>query len=199
MPAPPIAIGDRPVVGKDLLLLQQWLGLDVAELTAALGINITRWTELTERHPDEPLDDPALALLVWALFTYPEHSYLPRYPDPQETYAVYQQVTGELPSASSRKLLATKRAFGLLLGREETSGFRWLSPGSGPKATRPQTRRLMRMFTDILKDRGAEALQQWLRRVSIEAASRGIADLWESGSWKSAKQQQKPGSKNKKK
>ncbi len=79
---PPLALdlGDRPIVGRDLLLLQQWLGLDLTELTAALGISPPRWRELTTERPDEPLDDPALALLVWSILTFPAQSYLPVYP-----------------------------------------------------------------------------------------------------------------------
>ena len=34
---PPLALdlGDRPIVGRDLLLLQQWLGLERIEITPA--------------------------------------------------------------------------------------------------------------------------------------------------------------------
>ena len=186
-----LQIGDRAVVGRDLLLLQQWLGLDVGELVFFLGINSLKWTEMTVEKADEPLDDPALALLVWAVLAYPEHSYLPRYPDPQETFSVFQEALRDWDDPANQRGLKTKRAFGLLLGREETSGFRWLSPKTGPKATHPQTRRLMLMLVNLLQAQGGKALNDWLKRVELEADARGVDDLWQNGSWKAEDQNKK--------
>ncbi len=181
---PPLSLdlGDRPIVGRDLLLLQQWLGLDLTELTAALGISPPRWRELTTERPDEPLDDPALALLVWSILTFPAQSYLPVYPEVEEVYATYQQLadTLELPG---RRRLSAKKAFSLLLGREGTSGFRWLAPGAPRGNARQKTRRLMLVFDAVLRAHGAAGLRRWLERVGLEAAQRGI-DLWEQNSWR---------------
>jgi len=181
---PPLALdlGDRPIVGRDLLLLQQWLGLDLTELTAALGISPPRWRELTTERPDEPLDDPALALLVWSILTFPAQSYLPVYPEVEAVYATFQELadTLELPG---RRRLSAKKAFGLLLGREGTSGFRWLAPGAPRGNARQKTRRLMLVFDAVLRAHGAAGLRRWLERVELEAAQRGI-DLWEQNSWR---------------
>ena len=163
-------------------MLQQWLGLDLTELTAALGISPPRWRELTTERPDDPLDDPALALLVWSILTFPAQSYLPVYPEVEEVYATYQQLADALELPGRRRLSA-KKAFGLLLGREGTSGFRWLAPGAPRGNARQKTRRLMLVFDAVLRAHGAAGLRRWLERVELEAAQRGI-DLWEQNSWR---------------
>jgi hypothetical protein len=175
-------LGDRTIVGRDLLLLQQWLGLDLTELTAALGISPPRWRELTTERPDDPLDDPALALLVWSILTFPAQSYLPVYPEVEEVYATYQQLADALELPGRRRLSA-KKAFSLLLGRDGTSGFRWLAPDAPRGNTRQKTRRLMLVFDAVLRAHGAAGLRRWLERVELEAAQRGI-DLWEQNSWR---------------
>jgi len=179
---PVLDLGDRPILGRDLLLLQQWLGLDLTELTAALGISPPRWRELTVERPDQPLDDPTLALLVWSILTFPAQSYLPVYPEVEDVYATFQALADHLELPGRRRLSA-KKAFSLLLGREGTSGFRWLAPGAPRGNTRQKTRRLMLVFDAVLRAHGAVGLRQWLERVDLEAQQRGI-DLWEQNSWR---------------
>jgi hypothetical protein len=186
MPKPiqsPLDVTDRPIVGHDLLVLQQWLGYDNTEMTQALGITPAKWNQLTGERLDQPLDDPTLALLVWAILQFPEQSPLIPYPRVQEVYSVYQR-TAEQAASTPGPRLGSKKAFGLLLGKESTSGFRWLSPQTSPKAAHPQTRRLMLTFVNVLRAHHGPGLEQWLARVQLEAAARGIDDLWAQGSWR---------------
>ncbi|MDS4060090.1 MAG: hypothetical protein RKP73_16185 [Candidatus Contendobacter sp.] len=127
---PPLTLdlGDRPILGRDLLLLQQWLGLDLTELTAALGISPARWRELTTERPDDPVDDPALALLVWSILTFPAQSYLPVYPEVEAVYATFQELAPGAPRGNARQ--KTRRlmlVFDAVLRAHGAAGLRrWL-------------------------------------------------------------------------
>jgi hypothetical protein len=121
-------------------------------------------------------------LLVWSILTFPAQSYLPVYPEVEDVYATFQGLADHLELPGRRRLSA-KKAFSLLLGREGTSGFRWLAPGAPRGNTRQKTRRLMLVFDAVLRAHGAVGLRQWLERVDLEAQQRGI-DLWEQNSWR---------------
>lgn len=179
-------IGDRPVMGYDLLQLRQWTGLDVAELVGLLGITYNIWYDLTENKANQPIANPDLALLVWAVFSFPEENGFPQIPDPATVLAQFQEVAKDLPYPSEHgpKRLSTQRVFALLQGREPTATSRWISGGETKVvATRLKTRRLMVIFSAVLRHHGKAGLAKWLARVNAEAHWRGLSDFWKQGSW----------------
>ena len=167
----------RPVCGRDLLFLRQWLDLSVAEACFLFGMHFSKWQACTEpERADEPLDDVGVSLLAWALIAFPETHLLPRYPAPAEVYPLFRAVaakTGRTLATSVQPTPLGKTAFGLLLGREITSPTRWLSAGD-PRPADPQVERLLFALRGVLQLRGVGGLEAWCDRAAVEAAARGL-------------------------
>lgn len=176
-------IGERPVIGQDLRLIQQSLGLDERELGMALGLNTVPLKKLLNEYAEEPIADPSTALLVWMILKYPRYCLLPLFPTPVEVYEVYHKVVAAMPEEEAR-WLDSRLTFGLLMGRDRSRGYHWFSERTMPKAAYPQTRRLLYAFKAILDARGEAGLRDWRARVELEARHRGSTDIWSSLSWK---------------
>ncbi|MEE4376477.1 MAG: hypothetical protein V2J55_03065, partial [Candidatus Competibacteraceae bacterium] len=121
-------LNNRSVCGNDIFLLQQWLNLSEQEVRYLLGISIQKMLDYTHNSA-EPVGDPGLGMLLWALINYPETRFMTIFPEPAEVYQLYSAMAEQ-----STKTLAAKRnnalgrvAFGLLLGRDMNSATRWLS------------------------------------------------------------------------
>lgn len=186
MPATPSPLPDpdalnldldrRPVCGQDILFLQQWHGLSRLDMCYLLGLTDLKWCTYT--HPDrvrEPLDDPAVSLLVWLLVRYPETFFLPVFPSPPEVYALYDRLAeqGGQGARADAPLYLGKTAFALLLGREIGSATRWLAPG-GPPPISPTVARLLFVFQNRLRNHGVVGLEEWVADARMEAEARGL-------------------------
>ncbi len=183
---------NRSAIGADLQALRKLLNVEINDLNFALGLSHPRWTALTRDHPNAPVSDPTLSLLIWAFFTYPNYRFLPQYPDPQSAFARFQDLGQHIhhPVSALRRAgrvnnypvtLKTMRAFGLMLGRDQGAGKRWLD---GYSQLNPVTRRLLYMLDKVCEHEQAAGLQQWYERVVTEARWRGIEDLWLKKDWK---------------
>lgn len=176
-------LNDRPVCGRDVLFLQQWFGLTQTETCYLLGLSVPKWNHYL-RHPDEPLNDPSVALLVWLLATGPETRFLPKFPEPAEVLPLYlataQQSTKRL--GSLRKTRLGKTAFGLLLGREMTSVNRWLTENQTQRPS-PQVYRLLFVLRNVLLAHGLQGFDAWVNRVEREAEARGLKLSRRMTSW----------------
>jgi len=167
----------RPVCGKDLLFLQHWLDLSIAEACFLFGMPFSKWQACTEgERADRPLDDIGVSLLAWTLIAFPETHFLPRYPTPAEVYPLYRAVAEKTPRTLATAYAPTplgKTAYGLLLGREITSPTRWLSE-TDPRPADPQVARLAFALRGILQLRGVGGLEAWFDRAGEEARARGL-------------------------
>lgn len=185
-------IGDQPITGFHLIQLQQWAGLDVSEMVAALGISYPRWFQLTREDPHEPVTDPDLALMIWAAFTFPVETGFVRTPTAETVYEKYEEVANKLENTRGAraipKNLVTYRMFAMLQGRDGANGYRWLSdPDTKPISMHLRTRRLMAAFYNILSNHGVKGLRLWLKRVKLEVKQRQVDRFWERGSWRQPK------------
>ena len=183
---------NRSAIGADLYALRELLNVEINDLKFALGLSHPRWMRLTRDHPDTPISDPTLALLVWAFFNYPDYRFLPQYPDPHRAFGLFRDLGQQIihPVSSLRRAgrvnnypvtLNSMRAFGFMLGRDQGAGKRWLD---GTSQLNPVTRRLLYLLVKVCEHEQVAGLQQWYERVVAEARWRGIEDLWVQKDWK---------------
>ena len=179
----PLPLDDRPVCGRDLLFLQQWFHATLTETCYLLGLSLPKWRHGLQ-HPDEPVNDPTVALLVWVLATYPETHFLPTFPQPAEVYPLFKMMAGQSTKTLgfTRKTRLGKTAFGLLLGREITSSNRWLSEKQ-PRPPDPQVYRLLFVLRNLLLTYGVVGFDAWVDRVELEAEARNLRFSSQMTSW----------------
>lgn len=166
MPMPAIP-ADRPVLGQDLPLFAARLNRTPAECCALLGISPSSWS-VWKKRGDQPIPSPTVALAIRLYDCFPELA--PREPTPEELLALVSQVTGQ--AVPQTRLAA-------LLGRERTSGYRWTQRG---RPSLPVSR-LIGAVQRLLLTRFTAGLHEYEQMVAQEAAARGIADLFQEGSW----------------
>ena len=160
----------RPLRGHDLTRLRQWTGLTIADCCYLLGVTPPRFHDYQHR-PDDLLDDPAVALLAWALLRYPEAHYLPAFPEPAAVYPAYAHALQHSGVAWSDP----DGAFALLLGQPRRAEERWLSGLGSPRQTvHPPLRRLLLAFERLLATRGVAGFQAFVDRARFEARVRGL-------------------------
>ena len=165
---------DRPVLGKDLDAVRQEFGLMMADAIWLYGLSPNKWSQLVRMHPDEPIADPTLALLVRFLDQHPDLPIIPRWPSPRETFDRLN---------AAQKL--TQGDFSLMMGFERSATTRWFKPrGARPSAT---LSRLMFCFkTQLLAMREEERgqlIDDGRATAKLEAKKRDVKDLFASGGW----------------
>ena len=161
---------DRPVLGKDLDVVRQQLGLLASDACWLFGLSMTRWMHIVRRDADLPLNDPTMALLVRFLDANPELSILPKFPEPPEMLELLnkvQQVDG-------------KKAFPVMLGSDASAGYRWLQSGGkqGPAVSRLMLCLKLALQAKAPENR-AEVIDNW-RDVVKKEELRQAADSSES-------------------
>ena len=162
---------DRPVTGTDLMDLRARFGLSVGDFLSLMGLSVPQWTRI-RREMDEPVYDPAVALLARYLDANPNHPMIPRRPSAED---LYRRLDGLLDGGLSKK------EFGLALGREASGGYRWLVQGGKMP---PVLLQILEALEIDVSEQGAGAWQEWRATAEREAAARGIGDIWKEGQWK---------------
>jgi hypothetical protein len=165
---------DRPVLGKDLDVVRQQLGLLASDACWLFGLSMTRWMHIVRRDADLPLNDPTMALLVRFLDANPELSILPKFPEPPEMLELLnkvQQVDG-------------KKAFPVMLGSDASAGYRWLQSGGkqGPAVSRLMLCLKLALQAKAPENR-AEVIDNWRDVVKKEAITRDSLDVFQTGKW----------------
>ncbi|MCP5197911.1 MAG: hypothetical protein H6974_14170 [Gammaproteobacteria bacterium] len=170
-------IESRGARGRDVLLLRQWLGLNIVDCCYLLGITTPKWYQY-QRHPDQLIDDVSVSLLVWSLLRFPEAHFLPLFPQPAEVYPLYRETAAH----SGQRLPTPGTAFALLLGRERSATRRWLTVTEQPPRVSPTVRRLLFALRRVIHGRGVPGFDAWIARARFEAESRGL-DFDSMSSW----------------
>jgi hypothetical protein len=173
----------QPILGEDLELLRIELGLSHADAGYLYGLNMGGWSRVVRRGEMLPVVDVTLALIVRALRADLTLSPIPPTINAQK---VYDAVTKHVP-------LLDKKRFGIMFGREATSGYRWLMRGISIGA---EQERIFRIFHTLLgnaerssknpetRARAAmEFLIEWDNMVKEEATLRGVPDIYLVGRW----------------
>ena len=167
----------EPVTARHLKDLRSALRLTTDDTKFAFGLASNRLIEMTSDKSDrldEPLSRPNVAMLVRLYNQYPD-----LVPVPERLLAreVYYQIGGHM------------KRFSLLLGMEGAAAFRWLrrndpseSLGSvtSDSLLSPTTERLARILLKFF-DEGRQ--REWVQMVEGEALSRGVSDIFRTGSW----------------
>ena len=156
----------RAVTGTDVASFREWFGLSVDECRVILGIPTSSWYKITMDEAEQPLKDPAIALLI---------RYYARHPDevpflPTAEVQEIEEILQDIPMCY----------WGILLGRESASGHRWTSKHHHFK---PVTARLAYYLVQNAR-KDPNYLQHWKEDlVNVEATARGVENIWSSGSW----------------
>lgn len=164
----------RPVIGYDLGNLREKLGIAVVDACWLFGMSVPKWTRITSKFGTEPVADAGLALLVRFLDKHPDAFPIPRAPSPDEVFKDINKIRE-----------TDMKELGLMLGREASSGYRWLKTRGHTSAV---LNRLLYLFREMLysgrsnKDR-IVGIDEWREMVAVEAQARGVIDIWRTGQW----------------
>lgn len=158
---------DRPVIGVDIELMRSATGFKVDELRWVLGLSLAQWLEYTKRHPNKPISNPTVALLLRLYTAKPHLIPLPPSADPVRIM---------------KKADISQRRLSLMLGKQATSAGKWIKEGAELSGN---VRRLAKHLEDIAED--PDALAQWESMVEQEASLRGVPDIWKQQGWKPGK------------
>ncbi len=161
------------VTGATLRDLQHRLGIDAEDMRYLLGLSMNVWGRLVNRHQNELLPRPAVALLARLVSERPGLVELPLGSTPESVFALIRDLDPEY----------TAKRFGLLLGCDASAGYRWLKLGGNTSAT---VDRLLYFLERDLQCFGERTLRQYEARAEVEAASRGLSDIWRAVSWNRA-------------
>ena len=165
---------NRPVMGKDLDSIRQMFGMLTADACWMFGMSITKWMHVVRQAPDTPLRDPSLALLVRFLDQHQEMSLIPKFPNAQEMYALINDIQA-----------VDQKRFSILFGSEASAAYRWLKP-EGSRVSPAVGRLMYYLKMSMLANPAASRpvlLESWRETVQAEAVSRGVDDIFKTGSW----------------
>lgn len=164
---------DRLVKGADVQDLRELLGASNLDMFYLVGTLVKNF-RVTGPTNQEPIKQPALAILMRYLDAFPDENFIPKMPDFEEVYAlVDQHYPGKL----------SIRRFGTLCGNSGWSGNAW-SHGGTPA---PTVQRLFKLLANAILAEGANGLLKFLDIVDIEARARGNAggleEVLQRGTW----------------
>lgn len=155
-----------------------------------LGVAPGTWNEMTGRQLGEDgkprssavVADPAVALLARWLDLHPAEAkaLVPQWPSPADLFARLK----DIPETSATGQIDRKR-LGLSLGRDATTGSRWLKAGRKDGGTPANIDRLIYFLTRGLDQQGGAAWEEYRRLALREAALRGEQELDAAPGWPS--------------
>jgi hypothetical protein len=182
---------DQPVRGRDVQNVADGFQQTRLDTAYMLGIHphiLSRMTstdlsetDLKEGHTepgtDRTVDDPSKALFLRVLTRYPERCPTIHAASPHEVLEAITQTPGYQQYRS--------RHFGMLLGCELSSAYRW-NAGSG---VTPAVGRYLTLIKTILDDLSGNERRAFVDELiglaEAEAQTRGLTpeELWNKGSW----------------
>ena len=179
----PHTVSKKPyVTGFDLDDVRQTMGLSTADACWLFAMSISTWSQTVRGTaacptlPQQQISNPTTALLIRLADAFPNALSIPTMPNVDEFSKLIELVTGEE---------LTKKRLSILLGNEETAAYRWTMRGTRPpdsiKRLMYGLQRLLLSTQDLRERR--KLLEQWESIVSIEASSRGVPDVFRTGSW----------------
>lgn len=153
---------DRPVMGKDLLILLELTQLDVATLGEALGVSQNVFRRLTQDQAKLPVDLPLATLVLYYL----------------EEPEILRRCKFNA-RALREKLGLTQAAFGRLLGREPIAVSNWERGEIVPdRPIRVLARLLENVVPTEYERLQAISKQVWAQRGEIRATRRVVVDSY---------------------
>jgi hypothetical protein len=167
----------RPVIGEDLDILRDQLGLSTADACWLYGISMTRWMIVVKENPKEMIKNITLALLVKSLMAHPEACPVP---NPVQAQDVYDSMREVQPSID-------KRRFAIMFGCEASSGYRWITVGSKVSPVLARLFKIfMKKFTTAANkslDDALNVILEWDAIVQVEASARNKPNIFKDGRW----------------
>lgn len=170
----------RAVIGDDLNTLRERLGLGVGEACWLYGISMTKWMNIVNKAPKDPITNPSLALMIRSLSIHPDACPLPSTPSAQEIYDMINQGL-RLEEPMDLKRLA------IMFGCEGSSGYRWITKQG---EISPVLERLFQVFRTLFKPimgngqiACAKFILEWEQMITQEAEERNLEAIWKTGRW----------------
>lgn len=178
----------KPVTGLDLHRFRVETGLLIDEARRALGLTTAAWHRYTSLKTDRnsgevvydpkwPVPDPSVCLLVRYYSENPESVPRDRFPTPTEVWAKMKENGSEAEPE-------TLENFGVRMGRERVSGWRWVENKGNFGGT---CERLAAFW--IRENRNRKGY--WDNMVRREAKAQGLSDPFETGRWGVRKRKRK--------
>jgi hypothetical protein len=165
--------------------LRKKLGLSVTDFCWCFCLSLPAWNKMKKYDPDngiftlhEKVADPAIALYARLLDKRPEICPLPRQVSARDLFDTLKQLKGDF----------TKKELATMIGRESSSGYRWIEQtGKMP----PILQRIGRMLMDNIKealsvgdhDLAERVLNEWMLIVAEESKARNISNVMALGNW----------------
>ncbi len=167
---------DTPVTGQDLDALRGKLGLSVADMCWVFGFSMNRWGSTVRKNAVKPLPNQSEEILARLLDEYVELCPVPKMPDPREFFEHLKAIDPGM----------NRKRFGILLGREASTGYRWITKSGRPS---PVLERIAFIVSRLLDDKRhtsdkRQVIAEWEALVRLVAGVRGIeGDILRTGRW----------------
>lgn len=167
---------NRPVHGADIVDLRDRLGATAGAMANLLGVSMIKWTKLIKDRKHDPIDEPAVEIIVRFLDANPKAAYeLPMLVrvTAKETYEEAAKLCGE-PIAM--------KDFAVSLGRQASSGHRWNTREGHSSET---LNRVLWLYLWNLRRTGSpnDARRKWELMVKRIGAVNNLGDVFITGHW----------------
>lgn len=160
------------ISGADLIDICRSNGWMADESRYALGVSAPALSEIVRgARRNDPVKNPSLAILGQILREMPEAAAIPHYPSSQEVYNLLQPLG-----------IDTLRAFAILLGKEQSAGYRFLTLSAKQPALLQRLLLAIQRFLADPATRDAN-FQKLIAFVNLEGKARGVDDVMKTGVW----------------
>lgn len=165
---------ERLLVVGDVSYLQNFCDLSSTDSIYHLGLSQKLWSELGNSNPLLPIRDPVLSVLLRLYLNYPEDLDSVRLP----TVTIDDVFSALKDPRYGLKDRFQADEIALMLGFSPSIAQRW---GYKSSTMRNYTPMQLRLLSHFHQEITAGRFDDWYRLVMVEAESRGIKNLWETG------------------
>lgn len=163
---------NRAVVGHDIEELRVRRGWTVADALYIFSVSAPKWSTIVRRGKALPVH-PTLAIYVRLLDQYPHIAPIPVAPTAREMFVFLQQYIN-----------IDKKRFGIMVGNDASSGYRWVERGSAQPADVQKLFLIVKQMVEREQpENRAKVVEQWIDMVNREAAARGAPEPFKNGTW----------------